>query len=75
MYFKDHNADIVSAFARECRRNGIGFIDMTQDFCNYYRETGNFPRGFHNSRPSEGHFKLAGHRLIAKAIYRAIPYL
>lgn len=71
--FKDSNADIVSVFALECRSNGIGFIDMTQDFGNYYRETGTFPRGFPNSRPSQGHFNGAGHRLIAKAIYRATP--
>lgn len=71
VHFKDHDADVVSVFATECRRNSIGFIDMTQDFCNYYRETGAFPRGFANSRPSEGHFNGAGHRLIAKAIYKA----
>ena len=69
--FKDHDADIVYLFAAECRNNGIGFIDMTQDFCNYYRQTGAFPRGFANSRPSEGHFNANGHRLVAKAIYRA----
>ena len=71
--FKDRNADIISVFARECRRNGIGFIDMKQDFCSYYLGTGKFPRGFNNSRPSEGHFNGAGHRLIAKAIYGAMP--
>lgn len=70
--FKDHESDIVSVFAQECQRNGIVFIDMTQDFCNYYRETGAFPRGFPNSRPSEGHFNGGGHRMIAKAIYRAV---
>lgn len=72
VHFKDHNADAVSVFARECRLNEIGFIDMTHDFCNYYGETGTFPRGFPNSRPSEGHFNGGGHRLIAKAIYKAV---
>lgn len=71
VHCKDYNAGIVSVFVRECRRSGIGFIDMTQDFCNCYRETGTFPRGFSNSRPAEGHFNTGGHRLIAKAIYRA----
>lgn len=73
VHFKDPNADIVSVFARECRRNGIGFIDMTQEFCKYYLETGNFPRGFPNSSSSEGHFNSGGHRLIAKAIHRNVP--
>jgi len=71
--FKDPDANIASMFAEECRREGFGFIDMTHDFYNYYRETGGFPRGFPNSKPSEGHFNAGGHRLIAKAIYRAAP--
>ncbi len=69
--FADRDAGIVPIFAEECRRNGIGFIDMTRDFRNYYEEEGAFPRGFSNSRPSQGHFNSGGHRLVAKAIYRA----
>ncbi|OPY15549.1 MAG: hypothetical protein A4E66_00066 [Syntrophus sp. PtaB.Bin001] len=68
--FNDQKVNIIHVFARECRRNGIDFIDLTQDFYSCYRETGTFPRGFINTRPSEGHFNGAGHRLIAKAIYR-----
>ena len=71
LYFRDPDKDIASLFAKECRRNGFGFIDMTKDFCNYYLETGDFPRGFPNSKPSQGHFNAGGHRLIAKAIYEA----
>lgn len=67
---KDDNAKVVNIFARECRNNGIGFVDMTQDFCSYYQKTGTFPRGFANSRPSAGHFNVGGHRLVAEAIYR-----
>jgi hypothetical protein len=69
--FEDRNVDIVTMLARECRHNKIGFINMTQDFTKYYRETGSFPRGFPNSRPSQGHFNDGGHRLIALAINRA----
>lgn len=68
--FEDHEADMVAIFAKECPRNNIGFIDMTKEFCNYYKDTGKFPRGFHNSRPSQGHFNHNGHRLIAQAIYK-----
>ncbi len=67
--FKDDESEAVSVFARACRNNGISFINMTSSFSNYYRETGDFPRGFPNSRPSKGHFNDGGHRLIAKAIY------
>jgi len=68
--FADPDAQVISVFSRECRHNGIGFIDMTQDFWKHYMETGRFPRGFINSRPSEGHFNRDGHRLIAEAMYR-----
>lgn len=68
---KDPNK-YISVLAEECRNNRIDFIDLTQDFCNYYWETGKFPRGFANSRPSEGHFNAAGHYLVAEAIYRYI---
>jgi len=71
--FEDPDRDIVSMFAEECRRNGLGFIDMTEDFHNYYQKTGTFPRGFPNSMPSGGHFNAGGHSLIAKAIYGATP--
>jgi len=68
--FEDHEADMVAIFAKECQKNDIGFIDMTKEFCNYHKGTGKFPRGFHNSRPSQGHFNHNGHRLIAQAIYK-----
>ncbi len=68
--FDDTEAAMVAIFAKECQKNDIGFIDMTKEFCDFYRGTGAFPRGFHNSRPSQGHFNHNGHRLIAQAIYK-----
>ena len=66
--FTEQSAPMVTLFADECRRNGIGFVDMTTYFCDYYRTAHGFPRGFPNSRISQGHFNRNGHRLIAEAI-------
>ena len=67
--YDDPDATLVRLFEQECLRNGVGFLDMTDRFRKYYRKTGRFPRGFANSRPSEGHFNEAGQYLIAEAIF------
>lgn len=70
--WEDKNRQVVRAFASECSRLGIGFIDMTESFAAYYRGSGRFPRGFPNSRPAIGHLNEAGHRLVAE---RLLEYL
>ena len=61
--FSDRNADDVREFSRECLKQGIGFINTREDFIEFYRTTGQFPRGFPNSRPGRGHFNENGHRI------------
>ncbi|MBN1905490.1 MAG: hypothetical protein JW927_10365 [Deltaproteobacteria bacterium] len=70
--FENKEHDSVDVFKNLCFKNGIGFIDMTNEFCSNYKETGKFPRGFQNSLVSQGHFNRDGHRIIAKAIYKNI---
>lgn len=70
--FSDQDAKLIKIFAEECFRHNIGFINMADDFSEYYRRTGRFPRGFANYRPAEGHFNSEGHRLIAEAIFKYI---
>ena len=60
----------VQVLARVCRDLDIGWINLDQSFREAYARTGQFPRGFPNSRPSLGHFNAFGHRLIAEAIVR-----
>jgi hypothetical protein len=61
-------AKLVRSFAACCVEAGIGLIDMTFSFNEFQRRTGEFPRGFANSRPGQGHFNHHGHRLIAEAV-------
>jgi hypothetical protein len=51
-----------------CRASGVGLIDLSEAFCRAARGAAQFPRGFSNTRPSEGHLNALGHRLVAEAI-------
>jgi len=64
----DASAEVAVAFQAELRDYHMGFIDMTQDFVEYYRTTRRFPMGFAGSFPGFGHLNPAGHRLVAQRI-------
>jgi hypothetical protein len=68
----DRNETLIKPFEVLCQEYGIGFIDMKQPFIDHYLRSGQFCRGFANSKPSKGHFNSAGHRLIAKEIIRSV---
>lgn len=70
--FNDKEKNIMNMFSKELANHDIGFIDLSNVFVNYYQETGNFPRGFINSKPGEGHFNKNGHKLIAETIFKSI---
>ncbi len=61
--------DLVAHFAEICREEGFGFVNFEGPFLRFYETTGRFPKGFHNTRPWEGHFNADGHRLAAGAIF------
>lgn len=61
--------DLVAGFAAICREEGFGFVDFEEPFLRFHETTGRFPKGFHNTRPWEGHFNADGHRLAAGAIF------
>ena len=52
----------------KCAEHGIGFIDMSQRFIQHEQETGEFPRGFPNTRPGVGHLNAVGHDLVAREL-------
>lgn len=63
-------AELLATFALECERAGVHLVDVGPKFEAYSRENpGRFPRGFQNSRPWEGHYNVAGHRLVAEALH------
>ena len=65
---RDAEAPNKDAFARACTRNGVGFVDLTQDFFDFYDRNKKFPRGFFNSIPGAGHLNKYGHALVAKGL-------
>jgi hypothetical protein len=67
--YENKDEIVLKKFADECAKAQIDFIDMTDLFCDYYRKTGKFPRGFANSRPAAGHFNANGHRIVAEKIF------
>jgi hypothetical protein len=65
----DPDGPLVSGFAESCRDAGIDFVNLHEAFVRHYDATGEFPRGFPNSRPGDGHLNAVGHRLIAEALF------
>lgn len=61
--------NLADHFSSLCKEQGIGFVSLEEPFRRFLSETGRFPKGFHNSRPWEGHYNADGHRLVAEAIY------
>jgi hypothetical protein len=68
--FDDPAKPMADEFKDTCSDAEVPFIDLTRDFEEFYRKTGEFPRGFHNGFISRGHWNQHGHRLVAKAIVR-----
>lgn len=58
----------VKKFEKRCRAEGIGFVNLDEAFRKFVNLAGDYPRGFSNSRPWEGHYNREGHRLVARAI-------
>jgi len=68
--FTDLNASLFNKVVIEASKNNIACLDLTGDFINYFKATGNFLRGFSNTRPGLGHLNIEGHRIVAEAIYK-----
>lgn len=69
LVLENPEGDLVGAFSALCREQGFGFTSLEQPFRRFLEETGRFPKGFHNTRPWEGHYNAEGHRLAAEAIH------
>ncbi|MEL7499319.1 MAG: hypothetical protein AAFN77_17055 [Planctomycetota bacterium] len=55
----------VTQFMQICNDRGLETVDLTDDFVDYYNETGLFVHGFSNTFPSRGHWNVNGHRVVA----------
>lgn len=61
----DSEKEYLKLFAAACEKNGILFVDMTEDFEKNYKENFTLPHGFINSYVGTGHLNSTGHQIIA----------
>ena len=59
-------------FDYQARQYGIGFLDLTEDFEELYRQEHRLPHGFATGEIGFGHLNRDGHRVAAQAVYRWI---
>ena len=72
----DNEDNITTSYSREdakllekvCMDNGITFINMEDDFREYYLSEHKLPHGFNNTVPGQGHLNETGHMLMAYAV-------
>lgn len=67
--FEDPQKEDKKIFAYICQKHNIGFIDLSEKFNDFFRNTNIFPTGFVNTFPGRGHLNVHGHRIVAKAIF------
>ena len=66
--FTDPDHDLAKKFENMCKSNGFGFINLKDAFIDCFNKYKKFPRGFCNSRPSQGHMNAKGHSILAYTI-------
>ena len=62
----------MQLFEEACEDNQIDFIDMREDFCNYYEKNAVLPYGFMNTSPGTGHLNKVGHQIIADRLTKEL---
>jgi len=66
--FENSEQEDVELFQSMCLGNGVGFVDLTKPFEDFYQTTGRFPRGFFNSPPGQGHLNADGQKIVAQVL-------
>lgn len=65
----------VDAFREACDKNGIIFVDMSEDFEAMYFKDHQLPYGFVNTAVGTGHLNKYGHEVIAQRLAETIQNL
>ena len=65
-------ADYAEIYKEQCEKEGILFIDMSEDFENAYHEQGIIATGFWNTTLGRGHMNRYAHAMVADELYRAL---
>ena len=66
--YEDVNGEKYFLFKEIAEEYGMTVLDARDSFISFYKQTGIFPRGFINSRPSGGHLNKYGHDIVAELI-------
>ena len=61
--------ELSEFFATCCEKNGIIFLDMSNQFLESYENESILPHGFTNTSIGTGHLNKNGHALIAESLY------
>lgn len=67
-----YNLNDLESFTNECKKQGIIFINMEEDFIDNYNKTKKLPHGFINTTPGIGHLNSVGFSLIANRLKRIV---
>ena len=60
---------MVRVFAEKCRENGMGFLNLTDEFEKIYHRDHLLPHGFTTGKIGTGHLNAVGHQAIAHAVF------
>lgn len=67
--------ECAKVFSQYAEKQGIGFVDMTEDFENMYYENHHVPHGFPMGKLGVGHINKYGHAAVADKLYNYISAL
>lgn len=71
-YYEATDKTALSIFENACRANGIDFVNMSEDFKDFYFAKHKLPHGFTNTAVGVGHLNKYGHALIAERLTNVI---
>ncbi len=71
-YYEVTDKTALSIFENACRSNEIDFVNMSEDFADFYVTEHKLPHGFTNTAIGVGHLNKYGHALIAERLTKEI---
>jgi hypothetical protein len=66
------NEYAIDLFSIVCQKHNIEFLDLSDDFSQYYNENFKLVYGFSNTEAGVGHLNKYGHELVAERLYETI---
>lgn len=64
--------DDIAVFSKACEKNGIIFVDTTDDYCDKFKNANILVHGFINTAVGSGHLNPDGHLITAQRLAQVI---